>query len=194
VGKVAVFSDLFRYEVLAARGGWWIDTDVICLRRLPEGHRFIAGFEEEGLVNGAVMFSPPGTGLMRDAAQECRAIGKKAQWGEVGPRLITRLMELHKLFDAVLPIADFYPIHWNEALAMLLLPENATAARQRCAASYTLHLWNEMFGRAGVSRTSIPPVGSFLYEFFERAGLDTSGKEVLDPEFVRMKLASNQNM
>jgi hypothetical protein len=165
---------------------------VICLRRLPERDDFIAGFQEEGIVNSAIMFSPPGTALMRDAAKECRMIGKKAKWGDAGPQLITRMIKLLDLFDAVLPAPNFYPINWDEAVAMLLLPENAATARQRCSSSHTLHLWNEMFGRVGVSKTAIPPVGSFLHQLFEEAGFDTSGNEMLDPEFVRMKLASEE--
>src|SRR6266576_4985185 len=26
------FSNFFRYKLLLERGGWWVDTDVICLR------------------------------------------------------------------------------------------------------------------------------------------------------------------
>lgn len=29
------FSDLFRYEMLRQRGGWWIDMDIILLRKIP---------------------------------------------------------------------------------------------------------------------------------------------------------------
>ena len=28
----AAFSDIFRYKLLAERGGYWVDTDVVCLR------------------------------------------------------------------------------------------------------------------------------------------------------------------
>ena len=31
-GSLAAFSNLFRYKLLLERGGWWVDTDVICLR------------------------------------------------------------------------------------------------------------------------------------------------------------------
>src|ERR1041385_3961243 len=28
---VSGFSNFFRYKLLSERGGWWVDTDVICL-------------------------------------------------------------------------------------------------------------------------------------------------------------------
>jgi len=30
-GSTAGFANLFRYILLAERGGWWVDTDVVCL-------------------------------------------------------------------------------------------------------------------------------------------------------------------
>src|SRR6187401_3043571 len=31
-GSPAAFSNFFRYKLLLDRGGWWVDTDVVCLR------------------------------------------------------------------------------------------------------------------------------------------------------------------
>ena len=31
-GSVAAFANLFRYKLLFKRGGWWMDTDMVCLR------------------------------------------------------------------------------------------------------------------------------------------------------------------
>src|SRR5262245_43937505 len=37
-GSPSAFSNLFRYELLYRYGGWWSDTDVICLSpELPAG-------------------------------------------------------------------------------------------------------------------------------------------------------------
>ena len=32
-GSLAGFANLFRYRLLLERGGWWADSDVVCLRR-----------------------------------------------------------------------------------------------------------------------------------------------------------------
>jgi hypothetical protein len=35
-GSPSAFSNYFRYKLLAEKGGWWIDTDVVCLTdRIP---------------------------------------------------------------------------------------------------------------------------------------------------------------
>jgi Glycosyltransferase sugar-binding region containing DXD motif len=33
-GNIAAFSNLFRYQLLYLKGGWWSDMDVICLKNL----------------------------------------------------------------------------------------------------------------------------------------------------------------
>src|SRR5262245_37671742 len=33
-GSLAAFSDWFRFELLYRFGGWWADTDVVCLKPL----------------------------------------------------------------------------------------------------------------------------------------------------------------
>ena len=31
-GSVSAFSNIFRYQLLYEKGGWWADLDVVCLR------------------------------------------------------------------------------------------------------------------------------------------------------------------
>ena len=42
-GNLATFADIFRYKLLYERGGWWVDLDLVCLRRLPKVKYFFGG-------------------------------------------------------------------------------------------------------------------------------------------------------
>ena len=33
----AGFSNFFRYKLLLTKGGWWVDTDLVCLRPVSKG-------------------------------------------------------------------------------------------------------------------------------------------------------------
>jgi hypothetical protein len=58
-GSPAGFANLFRYILLAERGGWWVDTDVVCLSDvIPDYPQFVAR-QVDGLVNNAVMRFEP---------------------------------------------------------------------------------------------------------------------------------------
>ena len=170
-GSHALFSNLFRYKLLAEQGGWWVDTDVICLRReIPHCEIFCA-YQESGLINGAVLHLPKGHPIARDGYERAFAVREGARWGEVGPELITALIEANELAGLVQPMPICYPVHHTEAID-LLRPSRAHLLRERVRSSHFLHLWNEMFRREQVEKTRLPPAGSLLREIFDRHPVD----------------------
>ena len=64
-GSVSLFSNRYRYEILATLGGIWIDCDVLCLRPvLPQPYLF--GWESRARINGAVLGLPAGSPMLDD--------------------------------------------------------------------------------------------------------------------------------
>src|SRR5277367_3549628 len=59
----AGFSNFFRYKLLLEKGGWWVDTDVVCLQPFAFDETYVFASEQ---VNGrevpatAVIKAPPG--------------------------------------------------------------------------------------------------------------------------------------
>jgi hypothetical protein len=166
-GSHAAFSNLFRYKLLAERGGWWVDTDVVCLSGdVPHFDQFFANQTDE-LVNGAVLFFKAGDPLMLDCLDEAWRIGDCASWGDIGPRLITRKAKEHGRIGSSQSRATCYPIHFTEALD-LLRPSEADSISERTRESFFLHLWNEVLRRVNVSKTMLPPRGSYLRTLADR--------------------------
>jgi hypothetical protein len=64
LGSVAGFSDLFRYKQLLERGGWWIDTDVLCLQPTLPSQEVVFGWETEHVLGTAVLKFPRGHRLV----------------------------------------------------------------------------------------------------------------------------------
>jgi hypothetical protein len=170
-GSHALFSNLFRYKLLAEQGGWWVDTDVMCLGRdIPQCEIFCA-YQESGSINGAVLHLPKGHPVAREGYERAFAVRERARWGEVGPELVTALIEAHGLAGLVQPMPVCYPVHYTEAID-LLRPSRARVLRERVRGALFLHLWNEMFRREQVDKTRLPPAGSLLREIFDRHPLD----------------------
>ncbi|MFN3937658.1 MAG: hypothetical protein ACK4KW_08765 [Gemmobacter sp.] len=170
-GSVSAFANLFRYALLRDRGGWWVDTDVLCLGRLPaSGEGAVVGMESPGRVNSAVIYAPPRHPLPTIAAREALALGKDVRWGNAGPHLMTRLCLGEAAVDgvSVLPATTFYPIHWRDVVPMLMLPSRAREAEAACRNASALHLYNEIFRRRGITKQKLPPEGSWLRSLFER--------------------------
>jgi hypothetical protein len=167
-GWPGAFSNLFRYKLLAERGGWWIDTDVVCLsRHIPVVELFVARHNADR-INPAVMFFKPNHSLMISCLERSLALGRSAKFAETGPQLITSLIE--KFDVSIFPESVCYPVHFSE-VANLLQPACREALRSRIRDSVMLHLYNSALRQDGVDKYLLPPTGSLLRELVERHGV-----------------------
>lgn len=171
-GSVAGFANLFRYHLLHREGGWWVDTDVVCLSdKVPSDETFI-GWEDEELIGCAILRFPEDNWVVRELRDAAERAGADVEWGATGPRLLTRIALEHGL--PVHPQSTSYPVQARDAL-QLLMPERCSAIRQKTSPAPFLHLWNEVMRRAVVFTRMAPPPGSFLAELFDRHGVGFDG-------------------
>ena len=196
-GSVSLFSNRFRYEVLRAGAGLWIDCDVLCLRPLPEA-AFLFGRQDEATINGAVLRIPHGHPVLLDLLdifEDPRwvppwaplhrrlryALRHRVQrgfgladmsWGTTGPRALTHHLARHGLSGRALPVDAFYPVAFHET--HLLAAADASAVRARLTdGTLCVHLWNQRLERQGTRGEK----GSFL-----AAVADGSWRRVLDSD------------
>ena len=161
------FSNYFRYKLLLERGGWWVDTDLVCLRPFHTDDDYVFASErvksgEDAICAGAIK-SPPGSPAMQHAWTTCAGRDPATiKWGETGPRLVAETVERFGLYDHVRPAKTFCPIRdadWDSIIAPRApaLPPDALA----------VHLWNERWLREGRDKDAQYPRGS-LYEGLKR--------------------------
>jgi hypothetical protein len=163
----SAFSNLFRYKLLATHGGWWIDTDVICLSdQISPCNHFFA-FESDDIVNGAVLYFGPADPVMIRCLGEVLAIRGHAEWGDLGPRLITKVLRDCGLIAQARPKDSCYAVGWKDALD-LLDPSQADSIIERTKSAPFIHLWNEIYRRGGIDKTLRPAPGSFLRQIADR--------------------------
>lgn len=166
-GSPAAFANLFRYKLLAERGGWWVDTDVVCLSdTIPDYPRFVAQQDEE-LVNNAVMRFEPRHPVMLRCLERAAEKGRSVRWGDTGPLLLTQVMQELGETQGILAPSICYPIHHANALEVLR-PSTLGSVTARVNGSQFLHLWNQVLIDVGVRKTYLPPRGSLLRRLVER--------------------------
>ncbi len=179
----ALHSNHFRYALLEALGGWWIDTDVILMAKaLPVTDIFLARQSEQEL-NSAVMRFPAGHPAMTAARARTEGSLDAARWGDTGPKLVTELMDRHAPGTAVAPRDSAYAIGPDE-FQKFLLPAAREEVDERTANSLFVHLWNEMWRRAGIPKTIAPPRGCWLDRMFERYQVPVVWSDRLDESHV----------
>ena len=186
-GSPAAFSNLFRYKLLARKGGWWVDTDVICLGRdIPRFSEFFAR-EDPGLISQAVMFFEAGHPLMVRCFEEATKLGRDINWGDTGPRLFTRIAKQYNRESDAFERSFCYPVHYSEALDVLC-PSKLRSVGERTKSSLFIHLWNEMLRHHGIQKTKLPPKGSMLRRWAEQNSMEGWEEEYAAEELEVMAL------
>jgi hypothetical protein len=179
----SLHANHFRYALLEALGGWWIDTDVVLLAdTLPVADIFVARQTAEEL-NGAVMRLPAGHPLIKAARERTAAGLEHARWGDTGPKLLTQLQAAMAAEMPIAPRDSAYAIGPDE-FQKLLLPAAREEVEERTANSTFVHLWNEMWRRAGIPKTIAPPKGCWLDRMFERHQVAVTWSDRLDAAYV----------
>lgn len=179
----ALHANHFRYALLDMLGGWWVDTDVMLLAAsLPAADVFLAQ-QSDLTLNNSVMRFPPAHPLIKAARHRAAAGLENARWGDSGPKLLT---ELRSAFAPDMPIQSrqsSYAIGPDE-FQKFLLPEARDEVEERTADATFIHLWNEMWRRAGVPKNIAPPRGCWLDRMFERHQIPVVWSDRLDAACV----------
>ncbi len=149
-GSVAAFANLFRYKLLLERGGWWVDTDIVCLQPFNFSEPLVFASERNGdatQITNAVIRIPPGHEVARlcyEAAQQNAPA--QLTWGQTGPRLINQIVHETGWQHFVKEPEVFCPLdHWKW---QLLLKKNDPSAPVFTDKSHAIHLWHEFWRRA----------------------------------------------
>lgn len=160
------FSNYFRYKLLLDRGGWWVDTDLICLRPFVTEDEYVfasePGKEGDVICAGAIK-TPPGSEAMQWAWDVCRAKDPASlRWGETGPALVAETVARFGLARHVLPSTAFCAIR-DGAWSTITAPDAPVLP----ADAFGIHLWNERWRRNGHDKDGEYP-GTSLYEGLKR--------------------------
>lgn len=176
--SLALHSDLFRYLAIQKFGGWYMDLDIVVMKPALPGDKIYLVYQEDGVINAAVMKFPARSPIMTAAVDEAMGllpaagtVAPGADHGIVGPQLITRLASEYAIDHLVRPKASAYEVHPNEVL-MFFDPAQCEAACQRLASSDFVHLWNDLWRALRIPKNLGPPEGSFLDSQFRQYGID----------------------
>jgi len=170
-GTPAGFACLFRYTLLDRYGGWWVDTDVLCLGPAIPEPEYVFAMQDDDYYNVAILRAPPGGLLIRTALERAAAIvaaeGGDIAFGSIGPSLFTDVVRELGFAGQASERTALYPIPYWQGLSTCD-PRRREDVEQRVANSTFLHLWTGTFRGARVPKTALPPPGSYLAAAYER--------------------------
>ena len=150
----AGFANFFRYKLLLEKGGWWADTDTVCLKPFDFPEEFVFSSEiskGEEVVNCGVVKAPAGSDAMAFAWEECQVKDPgKLVWGETGPMLMAEAVRKFSLERYRQPYHVFCPLGFFE-WQKILEPDSEAILQ---SSSHAIHLWNEKWRQAGQNKNA----------------------------------------
>lgn len=159
----AGFSNFFRYKLLLECGGWWVDTDTVCLKPFDFPQEFVFSSEiSQGrqVVNCGAVKTPAGSDAMAFAWEVCRTKDpEQLVWGETGPRLMAEAVRKFSLEGYEQPSHVFCPLGFFEWKKIVEPGFDQSLIEN----SYAVHLWNEKWREAGQNKNGEYAADS-LYE------------------------------
>jgi Alpha 1,4-glycosyltransferase conserved region/Glycosyltransferase sugar-binding region containing DXD motif len=159
-GTPSGFSNFFRYKLLLERGGWWVDSDIVCLQPFDFEDPTVLSLEPDLTIGSAVIRMPPQSDVMARAWDECAALDRRnVPWGAVGPSLLIRIVEELGLTGTALAHKVFFPFDWRDWQRVL----DPDVEWEFDPMTRSIHLWNSMWSLAGSNKDAIYP-SRCLYE------------------------------
>lgn len=156
-GSYSAFSNLFRYQLLYEIGGWWVDTDVVCLSRLQfdQPYVFSSEIDEDGslLTASCAIKAPAQAECMRYCLDICATKDlDKLQWSEIGPYLLDDSIKRYGLERFQVTTEVFNPFNFMN-FRQMIKPEFDMNQLKNSVAT---HFWNQMWKSYEIDLDSAP--------------------------------------
>ncbi len=196
VGKnrYALFSDWFRFALLAKRGGWWVDMDTVCIRPFDFTDEIVFAFAENLRIHSTPLRFPPGHECMRALANACRNHTDPQPWDTTkdrrkkakmrflkheknrvgifdwGPILVEKAMHHFGLLDHGKPYQYFFSCdHPNWEYAFDNSFSDGLAFHRN---AYSIHLYNSVVNQSEfLSKNANYPAGSMFEQLKAKHGI-----------------------
>lgn len=146
-GYLGTFSDYFRWALLLKLGGWWVDTDMICLKPFDFDDEYVFSSEytvdRKELATTAVIKVPAGCDMIRYCYDKAASIQNREEikFLDIGPNLIREGIEKFNMQNKIRSSTQFMPISWWD-VPKILNPKFNFEEKEE---NFAIHFWNEIW-------------------------------------------------
>ena len=176
----AGFANLFRYKLLLEKGGFWVDTDMVCIKPFQFTADYVfaseifVSTEKKTMkqVTNCTIKVPAGSKIMGYCYEQ--SLAKKPEeltWGETGPKLLSKaVFQQFKLASHVFSPTTFCPIpylFWKFFIDDNITPGETDKIKKLTNDSYAIHLYNDMWRRNNINKNDSFAPGS-IFEKLKR--------------------------
>ncbi len=186
---LANISDIFRYKMLYENGGWWVDTDIVCLNNFNKIESSIMistswEYQWGECANNCVLRFDKKNIIAKILYERSVEIAKSIQnYCDTGPFLVQSIVNEFELQDKLIPYFYFNPISWRHVpysiaynnrslknyIKELLRPYfkfHTLKGMTYKSNSYAIHLWNNVWSENNLDKNETYAKSS-IYEILK---------------------------
>lgn len=178
-GSVSAFSNLFRFTMLYKKGGYWVDTDVICVKPFRYTTDFVISsepnnFYTDKIINAGVLKFKKGSiealeGINIQRKNKEQILSGNIQWGS-GPSCVKQIVNKFNLHEYVLPWTAICTCLWSDFNSLINPYGNFNSKIIKSPEQFPtemvgIHLWNELFRRNNINKNDTFHPDSLIEHF-----------------------------
>ncbi len=165
-GSYSAFSNLFRFALLFKKGGYWVDTDFVCLKPMYFDQKYAIASEpnenyNEQLVTSCLLKLPKGSpeakeGMRIQREHKTKILSGQITWSS-GPKSVQEIVDKFNLHNFVIDWKQICSCFCHHSKS-LIEPEYQVGEVSDLGTVYKLenmmgiHLWHECWRRNGMSK------------------------------------------
>ena len=179
-GSVSAFSNLFRFTMLYKKGGYWADTDLLCVRPFKFEEDFVissepnAGYNQNIINAGLLKFKKSKEaleGIIIQREQKQAILEGKVTWSS-GPKTVAQIVNKYNLHKYILPWRGICSCAWDHGSTIFkpnIKYHNAIIDKMSDIPEemVCIHLWNEVLRRNKIDKNSTFDPDS-IFELFKK--------------------------
>ena len=183
--SVSAFSNLFRFCLLYKKGGWWVDTDMFCIKKYIPTTPYVFVSEPDilyknSVVNAGAIFCKKGDPILLEAIKICRLNKKKILNGEIpwglGPFTVKHIVKKYNLekyvktwkFSNICNNHHFICLlNKNFKLSNSIQNKFYNDLQNLSEETFFIHTWNEKFRSNNINKNGPFQENSILDQLFQ---------------------------
>jgi hypothetical protein len=180
-GSVSAFSNLFRFTMLYKKGGYWVDTDVICVRPFNFDQEIVISSEPSldykyNIITSCFIKMPQNSevalaGINIQYEHKKLILSGQIEWSS-GPKTVNELVQkfnLNKYVKLWQTTCSCFWDHFNSLLHPNYIPNPEIINRMDKIPDemVCIHLWHERWRSSGIDKNNTFHPES-LYELFKK--------------------------
>lgn len=167
-GSYSAFSNYWRFYLLFKKGGWWVDTDLVCVKSLKDETYYMDDFvfasepdpkgtsdyETVGATTCMIKMKkssmPAWAAISIQKEHKPKILSGEMHWGS-GPATIKEVIKNYNLEEHVLPWSAVCSCGWNDAQSLVdtyFKPKNnevINKVENIPKHMIAIHFWNQMW-------------------------------------------------